>query len=284
MELIPASEFTIEQLVQVYNATRADYLVAMPMTVEALQRYLHVYDVDLGASILAMDGRRLLGLCLLGLRGSRAWVTRLGVLPSARRLGCARAMLETCMAAAEACGARRVQLEVIADNGAARHLFAQAGFHPWRRLLVLKRPAGLPLPPASPPDGLQEWLSADAALARAASRPWTPAWTNEYRSLLNAGGVDGLAVTETATGREGWACFQRGPAGLERVIVGPDTIAPAPGYSLLYHLHSALPECEAVAENVPVNVHHLDAFFALGYAVAFARVEMERSLGEDGEG
>lgn len=282
MELIPASEFSLEQLVEVYNDTRADYLIPMPMTVEHLREYVRVYDVDLSASVVAVEGKRLIGVCMVGLRGSRVWITRLGVIPTARRLGCARAMLEHCLATARACGARRAQLEVIADNEAGQRLFAKAGFHAWRRLLVLRRPAGLPLPPALPPDGMCEWLGTDVALARTVSRPWTPAWTNEVCSLVNAGGVRGLAVTEHITGRQGWVCFQRRGTRLERVIVGPDTTAPAPAYSLLYRLHEHFPECEAVAENVPASAPHLDAFFALGYAVAFARVEMERLLNGNG--
>ncbi|HQA69884.1 MAG TPA: hypothetical protein PK801_16280, partial [Aggregatilineales bacterium] len=71
MELIPASKFSLEQLVEVYNDTRADYLIPMPMTLEHLREYVRVYDIDLSMSVVAAEGKRLIGVCMVGLRGSR---------------------------------------------------------------------------------------------------------------------------------------------------------------------------------------------------------------------
>ena len=54
----------------------------MPMTARRLHDYVQVYDIDLDASAVALDGDEMLGLCMLGVRAERAWITRLGVLPS----------------------------------------------------------------------------------------------------------------------------------------------------------------------------------------------------------
>ena len=93
MELIPATEFTLQELADAYNETRIDYIIPMPMTVERLQSYIEVYDVDLGSSCAAADRGQILGIGMLGLRARRAWVTRLGVLPSGRRQGVGRAIM-----------------------------------------------------------------------------------------------------------------------------------------------------------------------------------------------
>ncbi len=54
IELVPASRFTIEQLTAIYNQTRVDYLVPMPMNARRLQEYITAYDVRLEHSLVAM--------------------------------------------------------------------------------------------------------------------------------------------------------------------------------------------------------------------------------------
>ena len=82
IRLVPASQFTIEQLTAIYNQTRVDYMVPMPMNVARLAEYIATYDVDLDHSLVAMQGSELLGVAMLGMREGRAWITRLGVLPN----------------------------------------------------------------------------------------------------------------------------------------------------------------------------------------------------------
>ena len=40
IKLIPASEFSIEQLAAIYNQTRVDYMVPMPMNAARLADYV----------------------------------------------------------------------------------------------------------------------------------------------------------------------------------------------------------------------------------------------------
>ena len=82
-----ASHFSIGQLTTIYNQARADYLVPMQTTVEQLGRYIFQYDVMLEKSWVALDGSEFAGLIMLGVRGKRGWVTRLGVDPHFRRRG-----------------------------------------------------------------------------------------------------------------------------------------------------------------------------------------------------
>ena len=53
IEIIPAKKFTIQELTDLYNQTRVDYLVPMPMSVDRLAQYIHDFDVDLTRSAVA---------------------------------------------------------------------------------------------------------------------------------------------------------------------------------------------------------------------------------------
>ena len=82
IKLIPASQFTIEQLTAIYNQTRVDYLVSMPMNSTRLAEYISMYDVDLDHSRIALLDNVLLGVAMQSVRDGRAWLTRLSVLPN----------------------------------------------------------------------------------------------------------------------------------------------------------------------------------------------------------
>ena len=85
IEIIPADRFTIQELTDLYNQTRVDYLVPMPMSADRLSEYIHDFDVDLKLSCVARDtDGQVLGLSMLGVRKDIAWITRLGVIPTTR--------------------------------------------------------------------------------------------------------------------------------------------------------------------------------------------------------
>ena len=50
---VPASQYTYQQLADVYNQTRIDYIVPMPMNAKRMQEYIDHYDLDLDNSIIA---------------------------------------------------------------------------------------------------------------------------------------------------------------------------------------------------------------------------------------
>ena len=88
IEIISAAQFTIQELTNLYNQTRVDYLVPMPMNAGRLAEYIRDFDVDLSCSGVARaDDGQALGLGMLGVRKNRTWITRLGVLPATRRGG-----------------------------------------------------------------------------------------------------------------------------------------------------------------------------------------------------
>jgi GNAT superfamily N-acetyltransferase len=280
VQLLPASQFTIKQLTDAYNQTRVDYLVPMPMTAKRLEEYIISYDVDLNRSVMAFSEEgEMLGVCMLGLREGRAWVTRLGVMPTTRRHGAGRAMLDYCLEKAHKYGASMVYLEVIVGNAPAHTLFLRLGFREIRKLLVMRRPPGPPAVEPLPEPANMAWLTPSDTLKQAATRPWRPAWTNQIESMAHVGDIQGLHIAEYASESSGWISFQHTALQLRYVMIGPDEgTKVAPAYTLLYHLHSKFPNLDTIVENIPTHVPHLQAFFAHGYVQSFQRVEMEMPL------
>jgi [ribosomal protein S18]-alanine N-acetyltransferase len=70
----------------------------------------------------------LLGWAGIRIVGSEADIVTVGVVPSARRAGIARRMIDALLAEAARRGAREIFLEVRVDNEAARALYAGEGF------------------------------------------------------------------------------------------------------------------------------------------------------------
>ena len=85
-----------------------------------------------GVQHVLLDGAGVVGWCDVQrkpLEGFRhAGVLGIGVLPGHRGHGAGARLLRHTLAAAEAAGIHRVELEVFASNGRARQLFERAGF------------------------------------------------------------------------------------------------------------------------------------------------------------
>ena len=73
LHLLPASDFSFEELTEAYNQTRVDYIVPMPMNAAKLREYVETYDVDMDASAVVVEGSQILALGMLGTREGRAW-------------------------------------------------------------------------------------------------------------------------------------------------------------------------------------------------------------------
>lgn len=282
MNLVPASQFSIEELTEAYNKTRVDYLVPMPMTSQRLAEYVHDYDVSLDASAVALDEGEIIGLCMLGLRGKDAWVTRLGVLPDLRKRHTGLQLVEYILHQAAEHAARQVYLEVIVGNTPAHNLFTRLGFHEIRKLLILRRP---PSRPAETQDYFAAlsrtttpvWLNHDQAVELAAQRSGLHAWTNRTETFRNVDHIHGMHIDHSYGA--GWVSFEETAFQLRRVMITTEgEMAIAPAYSLLHHLHLQFPMLDTIAENIPADSPGLAAFYALGYVASFVRIEMMRSI------
>ncbi|MCC6259790.1 MAG: GNAT family N-acetyltransferase [Anaerolineales bacterium] len=273
IKLLPASDFTLAELTGIYNQTRVDYLVPMPMNAARLAEYISTYDVSLKNSLVAKQGDELRGVAMLGVRPDRAWITRLGVIPTTRRTGVGEALTVGLLEQAERLKLNFDMLEVIKNNTPAHTLFRKLGFYEVGELLVLRR--SLILPP-DPVVAEAERLDRAEALILVGRNRGTQPWTNQSESLLNAQEVSGLHVT-LVDGSRGWLVYQRQKFTLTRFIYKTEVGDPVRvAYAFLSHLHQQYPRLDTQLENIQVNDPHLPAFYKMGYVESFRRIEMWR--------
>lgn len=272
MELIPACEFSIEELTTLYNQTRVDYLIPMPMNAARLAEYVRVYDVSLPHSLVAREEGEVLGLAMLGVRKARTWITRLGVLPTTRRHGTGQALMEGLLERTTQLGYQFSMLEVIKNNTPAHMLFLKMGFKEIGELLVLRRSPTLP--PPDPVIADAQPLESIEALDLVARNRGTQPWTNQSESLNNARDVSGLRVT-LVDGSHGWLVYQRQRFTLTRFAYKTEAGDPVKvALAFLSHLHHMYPRLDTHLENIQVSDPHLPAFTQMGYVESFRRIEM----------
>ncbi len=281
IELVPASRFSVQELTDLYNQTRVDYLVPMPMNADRLAEYVRDFDVDLSRSCIAREeSGQPLGLSMLGLRPGRGWVTRLGVLPGTRRHGVGALLMDCMLENAERAGAEDVILEVIRDNAPAYNLFLSKGFEETGSWLVMRR---APRPVLAEPQGEVEMLTREQALESLSVYPPHVTRINAPESMSNAPDVEGMRVQLPGGGR-GWVVYRSQKFtlrfSLSHLVLHTEEGDPAEvGMQLLLNLHARNPRHDTYAENIQAEDPHLAAFGGLGYFENFSRIEMRRKAG-----
>ena len=283
-ELRPASQFAWKELTDAYNQTRIDYIVPMPMNVERLHEYVHDYDVNLDASVVAAEDDQIIGLAMLGVRPGHTWATRLGVLPGTRQRGLGQSLMEYLLYQSRGLGADYTILEVIKGNEPAYQLFRKLGFRDTRELLILRRPPGRPIDPVGP-YVVSQILGHPQALELLQERHDVPSWLDESPSLTNTGNLAGLRV-ELGNGERGWLVYRNRVFQLSHLVLQTETGDPRQvGQALLHALHACHPAQDTNTENIPADDPHLPALRYLHYLESFRRIEMRLDLSKgDGNG
>ncbi len=275
VEILPADQFTLEQLTNAYNQTRIDYLIPMPMNAQRLGEYFEMYDISLPHSVVAVDEGEIIGLGMLGVRENRAWYTRLGVLPNTRRGGVGSALMHGLINQAAKLHRKNHILEVIKNNTPAHQLFLKCGFKEVRELMVLRRPPGAPTSSALQSEAA--WFEGDEIPLRLATLNIPLAWTNQPESLTHVPAKGGLEIT-LADGSSGWVVFQRHKWNLSHIVLHTQHGDPAVvARELLTTLYTRFPNIDTYAENLAADDPHLPGFWAVGFIEAFRRIEMIRS-------
>ncbi|MBN1667240.1 MAG: GNAT family N-acetyltransferase [Anaerolineales bacterium] len=273
LTLLPASQFTIEELTDAYNQTRVDYLVPMPLNAARLREYIQNYDVDMPRSVVALDGNEIRGINMLGVRAGRTWITRLGVLPAKRRQGTGEAMMHYLLEAADQLGYPFMILEVIKDNVPAHTLFKKLAFNETRELLILRR---APDGQYESPQGQTNWLAGKDALVLLESYPEPLAWTNQVETYRNAGDAQALQV-ELMDGSCGWLVFRQQRFYLSHFVFHTTAGDPVRvANALLAQVHNRFTQLDTHTENIAADDPHLPAFWNFSYFEAFRRIEMVR--------
>ena len=116
------------------------------------------YDLDREASLVAVRNDEYVGLVNLGLRGSEAWIGGLGVVPSERRRGTGRLLMEAVHEEARARDVERVWLEVIVENTQAVALYEELGYEHVRELEVWSLPGAAGKPSECPAAEAHAWI------------------------------------------------------------------------------------------------------------------------------
>jgi ribosomal protein S18 acetylase RimI-like enzyme len=278
---VSAGQFDFDQLADIYNSGRVDYIVPMPMNGRRMAEYIHAFDVDLKASVIAMNAlNEPAGLGMLGLRDQRAWITRLGVVPERRGRHIGQFMMERLLETAANRRAKHAQLEVIEGNEPAIRLFLKLGFQRTRVLLVLRRPPGA--------------IAEDTAavLAGAVVHPLTPqesvncltyrdlpvSWLEESVSMQRIGMLEGLRVT-LADGVSGSVVYCKTALQLSHMtLIVPAHAPESLGVALLAAAHQRHPRHDTKFENLDVTSRLYPAYRHLGYVESFRRIEMRLKL------
>lgn len=239
---------SLEAYAAAYTSAFQDYFHPVSHDAVTFAERVRVEQYDLAHSLLAFDGGEVAGVAVLAVRGERGWCAGFAVVPERRGRGLGRGLMSALLAAARAAGLRRLSLEVLSVNTAARRLYESFGMRVARDLLVLDRAAdyaaAAPARRRAPPKVL---TTAELLphFFRLGAEP--PAWQREPASMLAAGlrgfyvggrrrpracafvgsgrsgvtGVGGLAAEDAAQAEAMCAALDRLPGGL-RVVNEPE--------------------------------------------------------------
>lgn len=185
----------------------SDYVVKLSPTREQLLEMFTRRGWVPALSVGAFDGDRLVAFTINGLDGRRAYDTGTGVVPSHRRHGLARKLMERSFELLRDRASEYV-LEVIDANEKAHELYLSCGFRDARGLQcwIYDGPAehsfdiGAPLADAF--DIEPAWQNTSASIARAADAHVTLGDANGFVTVFpNTGDVPQLAVRRDARRR-----------------------------------------------------------------------------------
>jgi ribosomal protein S18 acetylase RimI-like enzyme len=204
MRLEQASSFDSAFLADLFTRGYEQYFVPFHMDAATFDDVVSRWDIDLDRSRVAFDDDETVGLANLAVRGERGWIGGIGVIPSARRRGIGRALMEAVLADAPP----HVTLEVIEQNEPARKLYEQLGFVTRRNLEVWTlaeeveagevrdvepRPLGQPGVP---------WQCEDASMPSGCERIEIDGGAALFRVTEGTVGIGQLAARDESVARE----------------------------------------------------------------------------------
>jgi ribosomal protein S18 acetylase RimI-like enzyme len=271
---VTTDEYDYDDLAMIYSDARTDYIVPMPMNGKRMKQYVLAYDIDLSTSIVAVDpdDDEVNGICMLGVREDRTWITRLGVIPHRRRRKSGEFLMRAEIEETLKLNRKIIQLEVIKGNEPAHYLFKKLGFEESRELLVIRRPPG-PVDKSKLPEMEVEPMLDTEINKHLNIREEGAAWTEESASLLNTGGLHGLHITLPENNEMGWVIFQLSAFQLSHFVLSPN-VSQQMTDALIAAVHQYFPMQDTKIENVPVDHYSWASYEKYGYVVSFRRIEM----------
>ena len=175
IDVRPLIDVPFDQIFETFSLGFSDYVVPFQPSTDALREMLTRRGFVASLSVGAFDGDRLVGITLNGVDGNRAYDSGTAVIPSHRRRGLSRRMMELSF---ELLAPRTYILEVLQQNPAAVALYESLGFQHTRPLHVWTFAT-------QSPTRITELANADLDLIRS----WcdvAPSWQNDVPSLRRA--------------------------------------------------------------------------------------------------
>lgn len=146
-------ELTLDQQTRALNLVYQNYNMPFQVGPEWVAEHTFAHHIDPKLSPVYYDSRgELLGLALVAVRQSRAWVGGFGINPVYRGNRLSGALLQSALESLVE--VRHIQLEVLVGNLRAVATYHRAGFEIHRQLAVLEGSAGppaWPIQPSGPP-------------------------------------------------------------------------------------------------------------------------------------
>jgi ribosomal protein S18 acetylase RimI-like enzyme len=130
----PLTREDFEALLTAFNEAFSDYVVPLQLTREQLDSMLTRRGWSPGLSVGVFDDDRLVAFTMNGFHVDTAYDTGTGVVPTHRRRGLAKQMMEFLVPHLRDGGVKRYVLEVIETNTPAVTLYRECGFSVTRRL------------------------------------------------------------------------------------------------------------------------------------------------------
>jgi GNAT superfamily N-acetyltransferase len=216
------SRMSSAALADAINAVFAGYYIPPANTASSFASFCRWFNLDLATSVRmeTKDGT-LMGLAMLGIRGSRGWCGPFGIVPNFRGRGLAGTLASGLIARARSHGLRSLGLEVLVQNERAIKTYQNAGFVTLRSVCVLD---GSPENSFFKSDGgesydIQEITVAEAWLIAEQLRTGRPppTWQREPVSLLS---MEMKAAVALLNGREQGVLVYRHNTIANQVAIG----------------------------------------------------------------
>lgn len=194
MVIRPMTAADFDAVFTAFNEAFSDYVVPLSLTREQFAEMMRRRGWVPEKSPAAFEGERIVAFTLNAIEGDRAYDTGTGVVPTHRRRGVARAMMERSFDLLRGC--RTYVLEVLEENEKAAALYRALGFEETRRLQCWRYEA-------------HRLIGSEAQRGTMNSSWWDvePAWQNSTASIVRAqfehvilGDKNGYAVVFPSNG------------------------------------------------------------------------------------
>ncbi len=140
MKLIPASEFTHEQLADLFTSGFEGYVVPVNVDTFTFSKFCALYNINLHRSLVAMMDGNQAGMLLLGSRGKLMRGAAMGIIDEFRNKGIGQALMNKSILDSTEAGFTSMRLEVFETNDPAVNVYKKTGFKTIRKLFGYSKP------------------------------------------------------------------------------------------------------------------------------------------------